>query len=636
MTKTDASLWKHFTDGGYSRHGASKKQCKYCSYSRTTHATECRKHLGQCASAPNDVRKKFAPACRRQLAFEQEDLPRRQPCEEPSAVVEEVTISDSTESRNGEAKLERFVNVVSVARQKKLRRLWTLAVITGRLSFNYMQNPHLKAFFEELGSGFVLPDRKQIAGPLLNDLSAEVQLKKENFYRDSKAITLVPDSWTNVVSNGVTNVMATSSCGSVLVLSEVANGERQTAQYYAEIVKRAVEIVGVDKVVGLISDNASNMMAMQELIMKEYPRIIGVRCFAHTLNLLLKGMCKLPFVKEVLSRCKMVLLELRHSTVKAGLWHREWEMYIKLMKEKTIHISEVGLSLPGATRWLAFEQLISKMKRAKQVLRNLETKDVFDVANNAETIRSTDFWRSVDIVGKILQPVCDALKLVQADCSTIADVPLHAGRIISALENIELPQVQLSYIANLSRHRCSNRFVTDAHYAANMLHHRYRGKQLQPGQKLQAISYIESLAEDLGLNLQQLGCEFEMFNKNLGPFALVTVKSASHPAIFWERIAEFGACSVITQIGRALAAIGPSSSIVERSFSAAGRIHTKDRSRMSAETARKCLDVEWFFKCGGDSVHKSIDAVEDEELEDLIIDEALSEQELLNTDFEED
>ena len=60
---------------------------------------------------------------------------------------------------------------------------------------------------------------------------------------------------------------------------------------YCWVLKDAIKEIGHDKVVQVITDNASVMKYVGALIKGEYPKIFWTTCVVHTLNLALKNIC---------------------------------------------------------------------------------------------------------------------------------------------------------------------------------------------------------------------------------------------------------------------------------------------------------------------------------------------------------
>jgi hypothetical protein len=67
--------------------------------------------------------------------------------------------------------------------------------------------------------------------------------------------------------------------------------------------------IGVERVTAIISDSGSPMVKAQELLTLKYSHIIGIRCSAHVLNLLIQDLCKLPTMYNLITNAKINSIE---------------------------------------------------------------------------------------------------------------------------------------------------------------------------------------------------------------------------------------------------------------------------------------------------------------------------------------
>ena len=85
--------------------------------------------------------------------------------------------------------------------------------------------------------------------------------------------------------------MAVSNGGPVFIKAIDGSGEFKDKHYIAGVLKDAIKEIGHEKVVQVITDNASVMKSVGALIEGEYPKIFWTPCVVHTLNLALKNIC---------------------------------------------------------------------------------------------------------------------------------------------------------------------------------------------------------------------------------------------------------------------------------------------------------------------------------------------------------
>ena len=85
--------------------------------------------------------------------------------------------------------------------------------------------------------------------------------------------------------------MAVLDGGPVFIKEIDGSGEFKDKYYIAGVLKDAIKQIGHEKVVQVITDNASVMKSAGALIEGEYPKIFWIPCIVHTLNLVLKNIC---------------------------------------------------------------------------------------------------------------------------------------------------------------------------------------------------------------------------------------------------------------------------------------------------------------------------------------------------------
>jgi len=76
--------------------------------------------------------------------------------------------------------------------------------------------------------------------------------------------------------------------GATFLNSVDSSGETKDASYIATVISAAIEKVGSDNIVQVITDNAANCKAAWNLIKNTYPRNVCSPCAAHCLDLLLE------------------------------------------------------------------------------------------------------------------------------------------------------------------------------------------------------------------------------------------------------------------------------------------------------------------------------------------------------------
>ncbi|GBG83418.1 hypothetical protein CBR_g37132 [Chara braunii] len=161
------------------------------------------------------------------------------------------------------------------------------------------------------------------------------------------------DGWTDRRQRPHINVMVSFPKGSIFWRSVCMSRHNKGTSAYYTILKRALEEIGAEAVVGVIMDSAAVCAAAGRMIEADYPHIFSVPCTAHSLDLMFESFAKIGWVGAIMKRASELAKSFtNHSRV----------------RDLLIHYSNGGVvSKPGATRWnqSLLDALIKKPKADK-------------------------------------------------------------------------------------------------------------------------------------------------------------------------------------------------------------------------------------------------------------------------------
>ena len=182
---------------------------------------------------------------------------------------------------------------------------WTQAFMACGISFNVIRNPIFQdALMSTAKKGFVMPDYNKMRTEYVDKVknSTEAILKRTVLdFIPMFGCTIALDSWTSCQKKPLINVMCICPRGSMFLEAIDTSLKEKTSAYLTKVYERAIAKVGGPKnVTAIVTDNASNYKGAGLSIAEKYPEITWVPCAAHTLNLLLKDIGKLPFIKQTL------------------------------------------------------------------------------------------------------------------------------------------------------------------------------------------------------------------------------------------------------------------------------------------------------------------------------------------------
>ena len=172
----------------------------------------------------------------------------------------------------------------------------------------------------------------------------------------------------------------------------------------------AIEEVGAEHVMQVVTDNASNNMGAKKMLLEKRPKIFWSSCATHTINLMLQGIGSLKRFKTIIDQAKnlTIFIYAHHKT-------------LALMRVATKRRDVIR---PGVTRFasafLTLQSLLEKkdalrymvVERAWEDMSHVKTKKGKDAT---ATVMDANFWKGVLLCIKVFEPLVRVLRLVDGD-----------------------------------------------------------------------------------------------------------------------------------------------------------------------------------------------------------------------------
>jgi hypothetical protein len=83
--------------------------------------------------------------------------------------------------------------------------------------------------------------------------------------------------------------------------------ESITGEFLANQIEKIINIISVNKFVGLVTDGAANCKVARKLVSEKHPQIITMWCIAHHINLISKDICKHQFAITTINKCQAII-----------------------------------------------------------------------------------------------------------------------------------------------------------------------------------------------------------------------------------------------------------------------------------------------------------------------------------------
>ncbi|XP_013669321.1 uncharacterized protein LOC106373734 [Brassica napus] len=146
--------------------------------------------------------------------------------------------------------------------------------------------------------------------PLLNE---EKQRTKEKLKAleeewDREGCSVMTNSWTDMKRRSIMNLCVNSRGGTCFLSSKDASKDSHTGEYIFNYIDKCIEDLEAEKVVQVVTDNATNKVAAANLLKEKRPRVFWTGCAAHTMDLMLEGISKLHGFAKVIEQAKAVTI----------------------------------------------------------------------------------------------------------------------------------------------------------------------------------------------------------------------------------------------------------------------------------------------------------------------------------------
>jgi hypothetical protein len=277
---------------------------------------------------------------------------------------------------------------------------------TSGVSFNVLENPHFQDFVNTLSPGYNLPSRYRVSGPLLDEEVKEIGAWKSKVLEKGLIlVTGLGDGWSNRNRVGCLNIEAVTPSGNVHFETYKRDETvvEADAEYIASLFNKAiVELGGVEKVVGITTDNEAKMRQVWRAVEAQNPGIVAVPCSAHISNLLLKDIGNMNWVSTVIAKVKQICISITSHTFPLALFRSKVANHPELNGKE--------LELPNVTRFASHFRMMESSYALKGAIRELVIDPLYEQCNSFDnqlqsTVLSGEFWEHVKEAIQVLEPV---------------------------------------------------------------------------------------------------------------------------------------------------------------------------------------------------------------------------------------
>ena len=156
------------------------------------------------------------------------------------------------------------------------------------IPFNIAQHKEFKAMISLLRPGYSPPNRKILAGNLLNTVHERIN---EHICEQTrgKEVTLIQDGWSDIHNNPVIATSIHTGSKSYFLNAVDTGANKKTASFCAELFQSAISEAEAKfdcRTIGVVTDNERKMESMSRKLCEVDNSLITYGCSSHLLNLL--------------------------------------------------------------------------------------------------------------------------------------------------------------------------------------------------------------------------------------------------------------------------------------------------------------------------------------------------------------
>jgi hypothetical protein len=182
-------------------------------------------------------------------------------------------------------------------------------VYTHGIPFHACDNDEFKEMVEAIGRfgpGFQPPSQHHYREKLLEEEHARTKslLQDREDEKNKYGCSVMTDAWTDMKRRSIMNICTHTTAGTSFIKSKEMSNVSHTSEVIFELVDKAIQDLGPDSVVQVVTDNASNNMGAKALLHDKRPNIFWSSCATHTINLMLQGIGNLPRFKKRIDQAK--------------------------------------------------------------------------------------------------------------------------------------------------------------------------------------------------------------------------------------------------------------------------------------------------------------------------------------------
>ena len=288
-------------------------------------------------------------------------------------------------------------------------------ICNAAIPFNAIDNDEFRQMVQaigQFGADLDPPSQYDLRETLMKCEYARTksELKDREVEKGKHGCSLMTDAWTDMKRRSIMNLVTHCSEGVSFIKSKETSDTPHTSEMIFNLVDKTIKELGVEHVVQIVTDNASNNMGAKDLLKVKRPKIFWSSCATHTVNLMLQGIGNLDKFKKIIDQAKAF-------TIFVYGHHRTLECMRSFTKKR--EIIRLGVTR-FSSQFLTLQNLVDKADSLRKVVFSSKWDEIKDVHSKkgkdaTAIILNKPFWKGVNLCIKVFEPLVKVLRLVDGD-----------------------------------------------------------------------------------------------------------------------------------------------------------------------------------------------------------------------------
>eukprot|EP00253_Pinus_taeda_P003127 PITA_03127 len=384
-------------------------------------------------------------------------------------------------------------------------------------------------------------------------------------------------------------------------------GQMKDSQFIADILIEAVELVGPENVVQVITDNATVCRAAGLIVEGKYQHIFWTPCAVHSLNLMLSKLGKqIEWIRKIFEEAKEIQAFITNHHMSQGI-------YREFAKLELLKVAE--------TRFASHIIVLTRLMQVKDALQSMVCSSLWNQWRQSQSDRAQamkrlvvddEWWDKVEYLLAFTKAIVDLLHMFHTDMPNLGEV--YEG-IDSMIEKIRLvinakendpDEIFYGEVKDILTKRW-NKMTTPLHLLAYALNPKYYAAELLRDPERSAPNKDPEVVEGFKNAFRKLFVDPEIglwiraqFSHFVGSegwgcdIECMRDKSRLSPIEWWNFYG--GALPHIQKLAIKVLSQVASSSSAERNWSTYGFIHSVKRNKLGSKKAEELVYIHSYLR----------------------------------------